>query len=124
ARKQDCLNTSIRRVEYDKCGYVPFVFAYFIKFMKSNPMKILASFFLLLISVSLSAQEIQYQRKNDLPYYENSVKQDDYMKSQCLLDIYYPENKKGFATIVYFHGGGITGGSKEIPKALTEKGFA
>lgn len=92
--------------------------------MKINPMKILTSFFLLFISISLSAQEIQYQRKNDLPYYENSAKQDDYMKSQCLLDIYYPENKKGFATIVYFHGGGITGGSKEIPKALTEKGYA
>jgi len=87
-------------------------------------MRILTSIFLLFITFSLSAQEVQYQRKDNIPYYEKSVAQDDYMKSQCLLDIYYPENKKDFATIVYFHGGGITGGSKEVPKALMEKGHA
>ena len=30
----------------------------------------------------------------------------------------------GFATIVWFHGGGLTGGNKEIPTALKEKGVA
>ncbi|MCV9385735.1 alpha/beta hydrolase [Reichenbachiella sp. ABR2-5] len=29
-----------------------------------------------------------------------------------------------FATVVWFHGGGITGGNKEIPKRLTEQGIA
>ena len=29
-----------------------------------------------------------------------------------------------FPTIVWFHGGGLTGGEKEIPFALKEKGFA
>jgi len=40
------------------------------------------------------------------------------------LDIYYPKDSKNFATIVWFHGGGLTGGAKEIPNALLEKGFA
>ncbi|MNQ87980.1 Acetyl esterase [compost metagenome] len=40
------------------------------------------------------------------------------------MDIYYPKNTKGFATIVWFHGGGLTGGSKEIPEALKNKDFA
>ena len=38
-----------------------------------------------------------------------------------MLDVYYPENKTGFATVVWFHGGGLTGGSKEIPEALKDK---
>jgi acetyl esterase/lipase len=46
------------------------------------------------------------------------------MKSQCTLDLYYPKNKKNFATVVWFHGGGLTGGKKEIPKQLMENGFA
>ena len=34
------------------------------------------------------------------------------------MDIYYPANRKDFATIVWFHGGGLTGGSKELPDGL------
>lgn len=87
-------------------------------------MKNLVCLFLMFVCFTVSAQEINYQRKDNISYYEPSAEQDDYMKSQCRLDLYYPENKKNFATIVWFHGGGITGGSKEIPKALTEKGYA
>lgn len=87
-------------------------------------MKNLFCLFLMFICFRVSAQEIKYLRKDNISYYERSTTQDDYMRSQCRLDIYYPENKKDFATIVWFHGGGITGGSKEIPKALTEKGYA
>jgi acetyl esterase/lipase len=41
-----------------------------------------------------------------------------------VLDIYYPENKKGFATIVWFHGGSLKGGDKYIPEGLREKNVA
>jgi acetyl esterase/lipase len=65
------------------------------------------------------------ERKNDIFYYPDSTTiTDDYIKSQCRLDIYYPKNTKNFATIVWFHGGGITGGKKEIPKELMDKGVA
>lgn len=71
------------------------------------------------------AQEVQYLTESNLPYYENSIIQsDNYIKERCVLDIYYPTNIKNFATIVWFHGGGLTGGEKEIPEALKEKGFA
>jgi len=64
-------------------------------------------------------------RKNDIFYYPDSISiKDAYLKSQCKLDIYYPKNVKNFATIVWFHGGGITGGGKEIPKELMDKGVA
>jgi acetyl esterase/lipase len=83
-------------------------------------------FFLLLLttSVFVSAQQ-KYAVEKDIRYYPDAVnKSDKYIDSQCTLDIYYPKDSKNFATIVWFHGGGLTGGSKEIPNALLEKGFA
>lgn len=84
-------------------------------------MKYKLTLVLLLISLSIFAQ--QYATEKDIPYYSDN-KKDAYIASQCKLDIYYPKDKKDFATIVWFHGGGITAGSKEIPKALMEKGYA
>ena len=78
---------------------------------------------LLLISPLVSFSQDKYVTKTDIPYYEAKSK-DAYQNERCVLDIYYPENKKDFATIVWFHGGGITGGNKEIPDALKNKGYA
>lgn len=47
-----------------------------------------------------------------------------YREERCRLDIYYPKGKRGFKTVVWFHGGGLTGGNKSIPEALTDKGVA
>ena len=63
--------------------------------------------------------------KSGIFYYPDSTAiRDPYMKSQCRLDVYVPENTKDFATVVWFHGGGITGGRREIPKELMGKGVA
>jgi acetyl esterase/lipase len=90
-------------------------------------MSILKNLFLLLLlanSVVLSAQQ-QYITENNIHYYSDSInKSDEYINSQCVLDVYYPKDLKNFPTIVWFHGGGMTGGKKQIPKALKEKGFA
>jgi acetyl esterase/lipase len=90
-------------------------------------MSILKNLFLLLLlanSVVLEAQQ-QYITENNIHYYSDSInKTDEYINSQCVLDIYYPKDLKNFPTIVWFHGGGMTGGKKQIPKALKEKGFA
>jgi len=83
-------------------------------------------FFLLLLTTSIfvNAQQ-KYVVEKDIHYYPDAVnKSDKYIDSQCTLDIYYPKNAKNFATIVWFHGGGLSGGNKEIPNALLEKGFA
>ncbi|SDM49155.1 alpha/beta hydrolase [Kriegella aquimaris] len=68
---------------------------------------------------------ITYKLIENLSYtdvYEG--KKDDYMKERCKLDIYYPKNQKDFATVVWFHGGGLTGGEKSIPNDLKNKGNA
>lgn len=90
-------------------------------------MSIIKKVFLVLIFASthfLSAQQ-QYITEKNIHYYSDSInKKDEYINSQCVLDVYYPKEAKDFATIVWFHGGGMTGGEKQIPKALKDKGFA
>lgn len=74
------------------------------------------------LGFTVYAQETQYQTKQNIHYYNDSINaSDDYINERCVLDIYFPENVKDYATIVWFHGGGLTIGNKEIPAALTEK---
>ena len=70
---------------------------------------------------------VQAQNTNrtdkDIAYVSGS-ETDAYRLERCKLDIYYPENKKDFSTIVWFHGGGMEGGSKFVPKEWADQGFA
>lgn len=87
--------------------------------------KIALSFCFFIIILSSFAQKTDYDTKTNIQYYSEAInKSDNYINERCVLDIYYPKNTKNFATIVWFHGGGLTGGSKEIPEALKNKGLA
>jgi len=82
-------------------------------------------FLLLLFPVFTVLAQQQYVVEKNIRYYADSTnKIDNYIASQCTLDIYYPKGVKNFSTIVWFHGGGLTGGAKEIPKSLMDKGYA
>lgn len=90
-------------------------------------------FFIVIFSVifntNIYAKEkpdtLQYRLEKEIPYRDaKEEKLDDYAKQNCQLDIYYPINKKSFATVVWFHGGSLTGGKKEIPEKLMKQGFA
>jgi len=70
------------------------------------------------------AQEITTYQTRDNLLYKEAKDLTEYMQERCRLDIYYPENKPGFTTIVWFHGGGITGGEKFIPEQWKSKGLA
>ena len=72
-----------------------------------------------------TAQEANYNKRDNINYYPESIsRSDDYINERCVLDIYYPEDIDGFPTVVWFHGGGLTGGNKSIPEPLKEKGMA
>lgn len=87
--------------------------------------KLLLLIVLLFIGISSFAQKTEYETKINIQYYNAAAnKSDAYISERCILDIYYPKNTKNFATIIWFHGGGLTGGSKEIPETLKNKGFA
>lgn len=87
--------------------------------------KLFLSLFLVCFGVLASAQKVEYTSKLNIPYYADAVnKTDAYIKERCVLDIYYPKNSPGFATVVWFHGGGLTAGEKELPEALKNQGIA
>lgn len=67
---------------------------------------------------------LNYVTETDIYYYETAAGSDDYQKERCRLDLYYPEDKENFLTVVWFHGGGIKAGNKYIPGELHEKGIA
>lgn len=82
------------------------------------------SMLVLVVGFVLYAQDNQYETKLNIHYYSDAVnKSDSYINERCVLDVYYPKNKKAFATVVWFHGGGLTAGSKELPAALKDKGL-
>lgn len=78
----------------------------------------------LAVELSIFAQEVQYKTYTNIHYYSDSVNQSDtYINERCVLDIYFPKNSAKFATIVWFHGGGLVEGNKEMPEALMGKGL-
>jgi len=85
--------------------------------------RIFLSIYILLFGITVSAQKLEYNTKSNIPYYSDAInKTDVYISERCLLDVYYPKNSNGFPTVVWFHGGGLTSGSKELPEGLKDKG--
>jgi acetyl esterase/lipase len=68
-------------------------------------------------------QHSDYNSLTDLSYYDQTYK-DPYLRQRCKLDLYYPQNSNNFSTVVWFHGGGLTRGSKSIPEPLKNQGVA
>lgn len=56
--------------------------------------------------------------------YVSADETDEYRKERCVLDVYYPVTDKGFATLVWFHGGGLNSGDKELLEGFRRQGFA
>jgi acetyl esterase/lipase len=64
----------------------------------------------------------EQQFVKNIPYYAaTTIQNDAYAKQRALLDVYYPESQGTLPTIVWFHGGGLSGGEKHIPKRLKIK---
>lgn len=60
--------------------------------------------------------------KKDIPYYDADFPQTgnrEYLENRCKLDLRTPDGKKGFPTLVWFHGGGIAGGAKHYPGGIS-----
>ena len=85
--------------------------------------KILVFLILTLFSEPLFSQN--YNTVNNIHYYDDKTNSSDsYINERCVLDVYVPKNVKNFPTVIWFHGGGLTGGEKEIPEVLKNKGIA
>ena len=82
-----------------------------------------SEYFVIVLLVLFSTETIAQKRAilNTAYYIQND--NDAYKQSQCKLDIYIPDNSKGLPVIVWFHGGGLTGGTKAIPEELKNDKF-
>jgi len=78
------------------------------------------SLLFILASIRFLVAEESYQTEKDLLYRVDDGSLGEDQRERCRLDLYRPTSSKGFATIVWFHGGGLTSGEKHIPKALME----
>jgi acetyl esterase/lipase len=71
-----------------------------------------------------NAPRMEYRVEKDVSYVEEGKPTTAYQFERCRLDLYYPQGKTGFATVVWFHGGGLTGGERHIPTGLQNQGLA
>ena len=76
-----------------------------------------------LTSTPLSADDARVRVENI--FYRTDVETPtSVMQEKCRLDISCPAGENQFATIVWFHGGGLTSGQRSIPRELERSGIA
>ena len=85
---------------------------------------ILAGTLMTLISLTKASDKVYKYKIDSNIVYRTDSNLTEYMKNRCRLDVYYPVKKKNYATVVWFHGGGLKNGNRFIPDALKEKGIA
>ena len=80
--------------------------------------KLLTVTILLLAICSIASAQVA----RDIQYASSAT--DSYLQERCKLDVYAPEGAKDLPVVVWFHGGGLTGGEKtSIPRDLKESNY-
>lgn len=62
----------------------------------------------------------KYEEIQDISYTDSG---DPYAQERCKLDVYYSPDLEERPVVVWFHGGGLTGGERFIPEELKESGY-
>lgn len=81
------------------------------KFLKT----LLLAHALLIGFANLSAAEDAMRSIPGISYYPAEKHVQDPEK-RCVVDLKVPAGQQGFATLVWFHGGGLTGGNRDFPQ--------
>jgi acetyl esterase/lipase len=82
-------------------------------------LKRIYTLFIALTAAALWLSAQSYKTIENICYTSNT---DAYAQERCKLDIYYPDSLRDCAVVVWFHGGGLTGGEKSIPEELKNFG--
>lgn len=83
--------------------------------------KMLLMMLLVICTLSINAQSASNKDAtivSDIQYKSN---QDAYVNERCKLDIYYSKGQKDCPVVVWYHGGGLTSGSKQLPSQLMSR---
>ena len=75
-------------------------------------------FLLSFLMAAFGAMAADYKFERDVQYRSD----DDYSTKMCKVDIATFEGAKNAPVIVWFHGGGLTGGGKHIPREIMRDG--
>lgn len=80
-------------------------------------------YFLLLCSLLVvgASQASGYRFDRDILYRADAP--DAYAQRMCRLDVAWLPEAKDAPVVVWFHGGGLTGGRRDMPQELMQKGF-
>ena len=87
---------------------------------------LIALLFQLLMQAGYSEEKtppLSDQTESDIQYRTGDALS-EYEKERCRLDVYHPTDRKDFPTVVWFHGGGLTGGNRSVPEGLKKQGIA
>ncbi len=72
---------------------------------------------------NINTPEVNSVKHHNIAYYDQKIiASDSYIKERAVLDIYCPKSEAPLPTIIWFHGGGLSGGEKELPSQLIDKG--
>jgi acetyl esterase/lipase len=82
--------------------------------------RMVAIAFGLLLAAHASGGEQPFVKMTVIPYLGDNERS-TYALEKCQLDLYYPKGKSGYATLVWFHGGGLTGGNRQSGEALARR---
>lgn len=72
------------------------------------------------VCLLVGAQSANEKIVHDIQY---KTTKDTYVKERCKLDIYYNDSLKDCPVVVWYHGGGLTSGSKQLPAKLLNQGL-
>ncbi len=76
-------------------------------------------FFCFLFAGAVHAADYRFER--DILYRTDAS--GDYARRMCRLDVACPPDAEDAPVVVWFHGGGLTGGKRAVPEGLMKKGF-
>ena len=76
--------------------------------------------FILTLAALLGLGAMARKSEKDISYYTGN---DPYATERCRLDISAPDDASDAPLVVWFHGGGLTGGNKSVPSQLEKAGY-
>ncbi len=85
--------------------------------MKRN---VLACLLCFLTILAVGATDYRYDKNI---HYRPAPSSNTYTDSMCVVDIAYPADAKNAPVVVWFHGGGLTAGHRELPTELQKNGL-